>query len=348
MTICHLYLSPGHNYRGHHGGPPGDHPIEEVPSVECVAGRGLVGDRYFDYKPDFKGQITFFAWENLVAMWEQLGLAPHLRDPSATRRNVVVEGLDLNALIGKDFSLQGIRFLGTEECKPCYWMNGAIHPEAEAWMQGRGGLRAKILTDGILRLEATRTLAAVLLAGGQSTRMGRDKALLEINGQPLWQRQVELLRKFSSHVGIATPVAPSWLGTEDCWIPDEPSVQGPLAGVLAALRWAAKISADHLLVLAVDMPSMKIKPLLTLLRACRSGIGAVPVDGGHFEPLAAIYPASALPVLEAAAAAGRWKMQDAMRSLVNAGAMLPQKFDDTSAFCNVNTPEQLAEWSTST
>jgi MOSC domain-containing protein YiiM len=58
---------------------------------------------------------------------------------------------NLNALIGVEFELQGIRFLGTEECKPCYWMEQAFHPGAEAAMKGRGGLRARILTDGVLR-----------------------------------------------------------------------------------------------------------------------------------------------------------------------------------------------------
>ena len=150
-TIRHLYISPDHNYRGHHGGHAGQHPVLEVGGIECVAGRGITGDRYFDHKPDFKGQITFFEWENLIQMWEDLGIAQEARNPSATRRNVLIAQLDLNALIGCEFTLQGIRFLGTEECRPCYWMNGAIHTAAEQWMQGRGGLRAKMLTDGTLR-----------------------------------------------------------------------------------------------------------------------------------------------------------------------------------------------------
>ncbi len=71
------------------------------------------------------------------------------------RRNVVVRGANLNALIGCEFELQGVRFLGTEECRPCYWMDQAVGPGAEAWLIGRGGLRAKILSDGWLRREAS-------------------------------------------------------------------------------------------------------------------------------------------------------------------------------------------------
>lgn len=156
MHIRHIFISPGHNYFGHHEQPQGTHPIREVEAVECLAGRGLAGDRFLDYKPDYKGQITFFSWETLERLWRELAIPEEQQDPSATRRNVLLGGVELSSLIGQEFTLQGIRFLGTEECRPCYWMNGALHPEAEAWMQGRGGLRAKILDDGWLRSDAIR------------------------------------------------------------------------------------------------------------------------------------------------------------------------------------------------
>ncbi|HPA17263.1 MAG TPA: molybdenum cofactor biosysynthesis protein [Verrucomicrobiae bacterium] len=146
--IRHLFISPGHNFFGRHGQTADTHPILEVERLECVAGRGIVGDRFFDYKPDYKGQITFFSWEVLLAAWETLGVGR--RDPSAPRRNVIIEGVDLNALIGQEFDLQGVRFAGIEESRPCYWMDQAIGPGAEAFLRGRGGLRAKILTSGSL------------------------------------------------------------------------------------------------------------------------------------------------------------------------------------------------------
>jgi MOSC domain-containing protein YiiM len=150
--IEHLYLSLGHNYFGHHGGPADEHPVVAVAEVECVAGRGLRGDRFFDYKPDYKGQITFFAMEVLEAMGKELNVTKV--GPAAVRRNVFTRSLDLNALIGQEFELQGVRFAGTEECRPCYWMDKAVTPGTETWLQGRGGLRAKILSDGWLRLQA--------------------------------------------------------------------------------------------------------------------------------------------------------------------------------------------------
>jgi MOSC domain-containing protein YiiM len=153
IRVQHLYLSPGHNYFGHHNQPAGEHPVVSVPSVECVAGRGIRGDRFFDYKPDYKGQITFFAseiYDELCATFLPLA-GPHPA-PSAFRRNVITCGVNLNTLIGVEFTLQNIRFLGTAECSPCHWMDQAFAPGAHAALKGRGGLRAKILTDGVLRL----------------------------------------------------------------------------------------------------------------------------------------------------------------------------------------------------
>ncbi|PTY06684.1 molybdenum cofactor biosysynthesis protein [Opitutaceae bacterium EW11] len=145
----HLFVSPGHNYFGRHGFPAGEHPLVEVEEISCVAGRGIEGDRFFDYRSGYKGQITFFSAEVFEALSRELGL--HSAHPSATRRNVITRGIDLNALIGVEFEIQGVRFAGTEECRPCYWMDRALGPGAEERMKGRGGLRAQILTGGILR-----------------------------------------------------------------------------------------------------------------------------------------------------------------------------------------------------
>ena len=148
----HLFISPGHNFFGHNGGPPGTYPTIEVPEVECVAGRGIRGDRFFDFKPDNKGQVTFFSHEVFEAMCAELKLSG--KSPGESRRNVVVAGLDLNLLVGQEFELQGVKFLGMAECSPCHWMDNAFAPGAEHFLQRRGGLRAKILTDGRLRVDA--------------------------------------------------------------------------------------------------------------------------------------------------------------------------------------------------
>jgi len=71
----------------------------------------------------------------------------------------MIEGIDLNDLIGHRFSINAIQFEGTEESKPCYWMDQVIAPGAEEYMIGHGGLRTKILTDGFITSgEAVLTL----------------------------------------------------------------------------------------------------------------------------------------------------------------------------------------------
>ena len=152
MHVRHIFISPGHNFFGHYGGPAGDHPIVEVPEVECVTGHGLRGDRFFGYRPDYKGQISLFAAEIFDAVRREFKV-PRL-SPAAFRRNLVTEGVDLNTLIGEKFSLQGVAFLGVEECRPCHWMDQAVAPGAEDWLKGRGGLRCRILSTGVLRKDA--------------------------------------------------------------------------------------------------------------------------------------------------------------------------------------------------
>lgn len=126
----------------------------EVPQILCRAGRGIEGDRFLDFKPDYKGQITFFAAE----IYEELCATMDLWDkpPSVFRRNVISAGVDLNELIGREFEIQGVRFLGIAECTPCYWMDRAFAPGAEVGLKEYGGLRAKIMTTGKLASEATK------------------------------------------------------------------------------------------------------------------------------------------------------------------------------------------------
>jgi MOSC domain-containing protein YiiM len=149
MEICHLYVSQGHNFVDHHNREPDQFPAIEVPEIECVAGRGIRGDRFFDFKDDYKGQITFLSLE----VFEELcaGLQVQDSSPSLPRRNVITRGVDLNDLIEKDFEIQGVRFRGTQECAPCHWMDRVIAPGAKEFLKGRGGLRARILSDGTLR-----------------------------------------------------------------------------------------------------------------------------------------------------------------------------------------------------
>jgi MOSC domain-containing protein YiiM len=152
IRIKHLFISPGHNFFGHYGQTPDEHPMLDCAEVKVMAGRGIEGDRFYDFKPDYKGQITFFASEIFDQICAEFGVWD--RPASVLRRNVITAGVDLNSLIGKEFEAQGVRFLGTAECSPCEWMDRAFAPGAEERLRGNGGLRAKVLSDGVLRVDA--------------------------------------------------------------------------------------------------------------------------------------------------------------------------------------------------
>ena len=149
--LHHIYISKGHDYWGRQGEGRLQNGITELEEVDCVAGMGLRGDRYFGYRPDFKGQVTFFDLATVVAIREKFSL-PKL-PASVFRRNLVVSGVDLKSWKGEKFSFQGIEFEGAQECKPCHWMDRVVSEGTEEFMRAefRGGLRAKILSNGILR-----------------------------------------------------------------------------------------------------------------------------------------------------------------------------------------------------
>lgn len=149
LALHRIFVADGHSYFGRHGLGSAKLPIREVNEIECVAGRGLRGDRYFDHKADYKGQVTLFSQEVFAGLCRDLNVPE--ASPAALRRNLLVSGADLNELVGQQFELQGIRLEGTEECRPCYWMDEAVGPGANAWLKGRGGLRCRILSDGWLR-----------------------------------------------------------------------------------------------------------------------------------------------------------------------------------------------------
>jgi molybdopterin synthase catalytic subunit len=148
--LLEIWISEGNDFRGRHELGRLEHGIRGVSEVECVAGMGLRGDRYFGYKPDFKGQVTFFDADAVQAVRDRFS-RPELSS-SLFRRNLIVRGVDLAEWVGKRFRFQGVEFEASEECKPCYWMEEAVAPGAEEFLKAdfRGGLRARILSDGVL------------------------------------------------------------------------------------------------------------------------------------------------------------------------------------------------------
>jgi MOSC domain-containing protein YiiM len=149
ITLHHLYISPGHNYFGHKADAPGIFPTDDRDEVEVKAGAGLVGDRFFGRGANFDGHVTFLAFEVVYLLITDYGFSiPSL---ATFRRNVIVEGVPLNQLIGQEFAIDGVRFRGTKHCAPCRWMDIGVVTGALQALKGRGGLRAQALSDGWLR-----------------------------------------------------------------------------------------------------------------------------------------------------------------------------------------------------
>jgi MOSC domain-containing protein YiiM len=144
-----IYISPDHNYFGHYGQAAGEAPVVSVETADLVAGQGIVGDRFYGFKENYKGQVTFFSEEVYHDLCRQFQIQD--RGPEVFRRNILVAGVDLNSFIGQEFEIQGVKFLGMAECSPCAWMDEAFGPGAEQALHGRGGLRAKVLTNGSVK-----------------------------------------------------------------------------------------------------------------------------------------------------------------------------------------------------
>ena len=180
--------------------------------------------------------------------------------------------------------------------------------------------------------------SAVLLAGGKSSRMGRDKARLEIQGEPLWRRQLETLRRLSPEQLFLSGA----LRAPRCeTIEDDVQGVGPLAGVASALR---RCSSSHLVVLAIDLPLITTAFLRSLLHLCGEQQGVVPQGQEQFEPLSAVYPKSSATLAAAALQNGDFSMQSFVRAAIEQDLLLVRKIshDEASLFTNLNTPADLA------
>src|SRR5437899_8869489 len=135
------------------------------------------------------------------------------------------------------------------------------------------------------------TLTAVLFVGGLSRRMGTDKALIEFGSQPLWAKQINLLRGLGPQsLWVSARARPAWCPPEIGLVLDTPPSRGPLSGLVAAL---GQLQTSHLLALAIDLPLMTSAVLQRLWGMAQPGRGIIPLNGESFEPLCAIYPAEA-------------------------------------------------------
>lgn len=188
----------------------------------------------------------------------------------------------------------------------------------------------------------TPSFSAVLLAGGESKRMGRDKAFLEFDSVPLWRRQMATLQALNPNtIFIAGRLQGEALGTNCEIVADARENAGPLAGLVGALR---RCATPLLLALAVDLPGMNADYLRGLIDASAEKIGVVPKSPAGFEPLAAVYPQAALPLAESRLRAGDYALQDFVAACVAENLLTerPIRPGEERFFHNLNTPADLS------
>jgi molybdopterin-guanine dinucleotide biosynthesis protein A len=184
-------------------------------------------------------------------------------------------------------------------------------------------------------------LSAVLLAGGESRRMGKDKATLSYRGKPLWQIQLELLRQLApQEIFVSARSDLDWRPADIQFVADDPPSRGPLSGLAASLD---RMSTSHLLAIAIDMPWMSNKYLEFLCAQIEPGRGVVPKIGDRAEPLVAIYPREAALHTGNALTGSDFSLQSLIRHLVTAGKLQEISVEerDKKLFLNVNSSSEF-------
>jgi molybdenum cofactor guanylyltransferase len=191
-------------------------------------------------------------------------------------------------------------------------------------------------------MDGSREVTAFILAGGKSTRMGRDKAFVDYDGRTLLARALDLARSLTPEVRI--------VGSREKFAPFAPMVEdvfrdcGPLGGIHAALR--ASMTELNLM-LAVDTPFVSTAFLQYLVgqgHAAPEAVAVVPRCGGYLHPLCAIYRREFAGAAENALRTGRNKI-DPLFAVVRTRVIEPQELEAAgftpALFRNLNTPEGL-------
>ncbi|MCZ7574815.1 MAG: NTP transferase domain-containing protein [Ardenticatenaceae bacterium] len=187
-------------------------------------------------------------------------------------------------------------------------------------------------------------VSAAVMAGGRSRRMGYDKSLLEIEGQPLIERVLERLVQVSDDLLVVTnePDKYAWLADRVRFVPDATGPgKGPLAGIAGAL---AAARAPAVLVVATDMPFLQVPLLRHLANLAASADVVVPlIEPGRPETLHAVYGRACLAPIERQLATGRYKITAFFPEVRvhEVGVDELRRFDPKlRSFVNANTPEE--------
>jgi len=186
--------------------------------------------------------------------------------------------------------------------------------------------------------EAATHLSGIILAGGKSSRFGKDKSRLELAGRRVVEKLLEVLRQFPFQrlaVVTARGKAESWPEGIEI-LPDDQEGLGPIGGITTALRHLP----GGVLVAACDMPLISAPLVEWLLDQYDPQADAViPRHPGGIEPLFSIYEKNFLPALEQAIRTGRYALHFLFAAAKVRFVDVPEKFSAAREFANINTPE---------
>ncbi len=151
--------------------PRAEGDLAPVESIRAVPGRGLEGDRYYNIAGTFSKadkplhpsqEATLIEIEALDGLQREHGLSV---SPAESRRNILTQGIRLNDLLHREFTVGVVRMKGVKLCHPCNYLESRTHSGVKSGLENRGGLRAQILTEGVIRVGDAVTEAANETAG---------------------------------------------------------------------------------------------------------------------------------------------------------------------------------------
>lgn len=184
-------------------------------------------------------------------------------------------------------------------------------------------------------------VVVAVLAGGAGRRMGGDKPRRRLNGLRLLDHALNKAHALAGPVILVVRDPAQADGFAETIVLDAPDIDGPLAGLLAALVWVADAGFDQVLTLACDMPRVPGDLLSRLQSALTAESGvAVAASGGRLHPVCALWRTTAVPVLRRRADEGRLSLQGLSEAVGRVIVDWPAEDDD--AFVNINTIDDLA------
>lgn len=184
-------------------------------------------------------------------------------------------------------------------------------------------------------------LTAIILAGGQSSRMGQDKGLMSLQGKALTGHILEQVRTVTGNILIITSNPLYKVFGYPCYRDLFPG-KGPLGGIYTGLMYS---NTQKNLVLACDTPFISRATLQSLLARCGSEDAIITEHGGKPEPLCAIYDKNCIPLLKKHLQEGKLKILDALNVLkVSVANFDKSGWLGTNEFANINTREELEKY----